>query len=335
MDKPIVCAHPDQALCNWRFGSREHRVVILRSRIVDRNRPARWLLLALVIAGQVRTDRLPMHAAISCLKHALSTVIERVGIMWRDQNRCGPLKAMLEIGCAVPVGELRQHRDISDLSRALIESSQISLIITGINNVGIRRIWRDVPYFPAAHGIPIGATDRAFIAAAGDGNRAVVLLRAVDVVRRPSIGGDVVELRGRLILLQRPGLAAVKRDSRSAVIRSNHAARVFGINPESVVVAVRNLNLVEGAPTIGRSIEIHVQNVGRVGVLRIGDNVHVVPRTLGEAVVAIHELPSLPTVVRAVEPAFLGFNQRISTLGIGGNRHTDAPVRTLRQPMFL
>ena len=49
---------------------------------------------------------------------------------------------------------------------------------------------------------------------------AVVLLRAVDVVRRTSVGDHVVELRGRLVILAAPGFSSVESHRHSAVVRA-------------------------------------------------------------------------------------------------------------------
>src|SRR6266704_3078951 len=89
----------------------------------------------------------------------------------------------------------------------------------------------------------------------------------------------MVELRGWLVIFACPGLASVETYRHSAVVENNHATRILGVNPHAMVVAMRNFDFVERVAAIGRSVEIYVGDVDRIGVLRIGDDVHVIPGT--------------------------------------------------------
>ena len=73
----------------------------------------------------------------------------------------------------------------------------------------IARVRHDKAAFAAASDEPIFASDHAGIAAAGDADIRVVLLRAVDVVRKCIVHSDVVKLRGGLVMLTGPVFAAV------------------------------------------------------------------------------------------------------------------------------
>src|SRR5205814_9758246 len=68
MNQPIVCSSPYQALRDRRLRQCEDGVVVFGAGHVSCNRSARWLLLGLVVASQVRTDGLPVYAAIGALK---------------------------------------------------------------------------------------------------------------------------------------------------------------------------------------------------------------------------------------------------------------------------
>ena len=48
------------------------------------------------------------------------------------------------------------------------------------------------PALPSPYRVPVGALDQTVVAAGGDGHSAVVLLRAVQAVRRPVIRDHVV-----------------------------------------------------------------------------------------------------------------------------------------------
>ncbi len=135
------------------------------------------------------------------------------------------------------------------------------------------------------------------IAARGDGNCAVVLLRAVDVVGIPIVGDDVVELRGRLIILPRPGGAAVHAHVRAAVIGVDHAAGIRGIDPQAVMVAMRRGNYGEGFAGIVGAIHAGIEDIHRVRALGIGEDVRVIPGALADATLVIHQAPVVAAVV--------------------------------------
>ena len=59
-----------------------------------------------------------------------------------------------------------------------------------------------------------------------------VLLRAEEVIREAIVHGHVIELRGRLVELRRPVLAAIDGDGGAAVVAIDHALRVGWIDPE-------------------------------------------------------------------------------------------------------
>src|SRR5690242_21465138 len=77
-------------------------------------------------------------------------------------------------------------------------------------------------------------------AARGRADRAAVLLRAGDPVRKTIIGSAVIDLRGRLVVPRTRGCRAVDADDSALVAAGDHAFRIRGIGPElMVVVAAR------------------------------------------------------------------------------------------------
>src|SRR5439155_24721998 len=135
-----------------------------------------------------------------------AAIVKSVRLMRRYLDRRGPLEAVLQVGRSLCIRDFRRHGDVFDLSSAFVETSDISLVIPGVNNIGIGRIRRDISGFPTAHRIPVGAPYGSVIIADGDSDRAVVLLCAIHVIRRSGIGNHMVELRRGLIVLSRPGL---------------------------------------------------------------------------------------------------------------------------------
>src|SRR4029077_13614673 len=249
-------------------------VVILCARVVDIDRPARGLLLDLVVPGEIRTDSFPVHSAVSGFEQALATVVERIGIVRRNHDGGGPLKTVLEIRCTLAIADFRLHGYVLQLPGALVESGDFPLVVARVNDGRLRRIRRDIARFATADVVPVRAIDGAVVAAAGNRDGAVVLLGTVYVVRRAVVSDDVVELRGRLVQLVRPGFTAIQADGHAAIVGYDHSPGIPGIDPHAVIVAVRNFDLVERTAGVARLVEIHVRHVDGVRVLRIGNHVH-------------------------------------------------------------
>ena len=140
----------------------------------------------------------------------------------------------------------------------------------------------------------------------------------------------MVELRGWLVIFACPGLASIETHRHSTVVGNNHATRILGVNPHAVVVAMRNFDFVERVAAIGRSIEIYVGDVDRIGVLWIGDDVHVIPGTLPIGTIAVDEIPGLAAIVRTIDAAFGCFNEGIHAIRVGGHSNSDAPIGRFR-----
>jgi hypothetical protein len=186
----------------------------------------------------------------------------------------------MERGRATCIREFGPYRNALDLVRAPVKARDVALIVAGIHNVRVEWRGRNISRFSAPDGIPFVAANRAVIAAAGNRDGGIILLCAIDVVRRPRIRDDVVELRRRLVVFTCPGLAAIQADCNATVVRRDHSFCILRIDPQTVIVAVRNFNLVEVAAAVGGLEELHVGYVNRIGILRIGDHVHVIPRAL-------------------------------------------------------
>src|SRR4029077_3400236 len=110
--------------------------------------------------------------------------------------------------------------------------------VIGVNDVRIARVRDDVAAFAPANGVPVAAIDEAVVAARSNADGRIVLLGAVYAVQKIVVGGDVVELRGRLVILRGPIFSPVHGDGGTAVVAVDEAIGIVGINPEGVVVAV-------------------------------------------------------------------------------------------------
>ena len=77
-------------------------------------------------------------------------------------------------------------------------------------------------------------------------------MRTVNVIRKRIVDRDVIELRGRLIVLRGPGFPAVNRDTGAAVIRVADTIRILRIDPKTVMISVTRREQVKCLAAINR-----------------------------------------------------------------------------------
>src|SRR5713226_3523581 len=99
----------------------------------------------------------------------------------------------------------------------MVISRDQAVVRTGKDDFGILRRWRNPARLAAAHVEPILARDAAASRAAGDAHGRVVLLSAVNVIRKIVVNRDAIELRSGLVLFA-PAPATVERDVRATVV---------------------------------------------------------------------------------------------------------------------
>ena len=102
----------------------------------------------------------------------------------------------------------REDTEILVLLARLVVTREEAFVVR-VDDVRVARIGNDEAALPAAGMRPIALLDDAAIGAARDAHVRVVLLRAIDVVRKRVVDRDVIELRSRLVAVARPALAAV------------------------------------------------------------------------------------------------------------------------------
>ena len=178
-------------------------------------------------------------------KNVLRGVIDDVGIVRGNHDGHGPGVAIFLQRGRVAVGIFGPFLDALRLIGAAIEAREDGAFVVGVDDVRIARVGNDVAAFAAADGVPIARRSLAVIAARANADGRVVLLRAVDAVLKIVVGGDVVELRGRLVVLRGPVFAAVDADGGAAVVAVDHAICVVGIDPQGVMIAVRSVEACE------------------------------------------------------------------------------------------
>jgi hypothetical protein len=110
----------------------------------------------------------------------------------------------------------------------------------------------------------------------------------------------------------------------------------MGVNPETVIVAMRRANRAEGLAAVNGAIHAGVENVDRVRRARISKHVRVIESPLAILAVAVHERPVVAAIVGAEEATLVRFNQRPDTVAVGvSHSHANAANRRLGQSVLF
>ena len=158
---------------------------------------------------------------------------------------------MHQIDRAVPGIVQRPHTHVLSFFLVLIVSSDVALIV-GINNAPVARIRHDKAALAAPRHKPVLRRDYTLIAPACDTYIRVVLLCTINVIGVSIVSRDVIKLRRGLIILCRPGLPAIYRDTGAAVVDVADPIRIFRIDPEPVMIAMTCRQKVEGLRPVHR-----------------------------------------------------------------------------------
>ena len=321
----VVRSRPQHTALDRRLREREHRAVVLGSGVVLRDRAARCAEALRIVARQVGADGLPRLALVARSEDPVAAVVEHVRVVRGQRDRRCPLEPVPQIARALARARLGPHADEPRLPRAAVVSRDDPLVLAGVDDVGIVGTHRDMSGLSTADREVVGSGHAGDRRAARDAHRGVVLLAAVDPVRRAHVRGHVVELRGRLVVHAAPALATVERHHAATVVALDHAVRVIRIDPEIVVVAVRDRHLHERLAAVVRSPRVDVQHPRRLGILGIRVDVVVVPGALAQVAVLAAALPVVAAVVGAEHRAVLRLDDREDASALRG-RSGDADL---------
>src|SRR5262245_38350796 len=169
--------------------------------------------------------------------------------MRRKHQRRDPLKTMLQIGGAMTGVIEWQRANVLYFLFVFVVAVNETFVVR-IDDVPVARIGHNEPAFAAASLKPILPTNHSRVRATRNSNIRVVLLRAVNVVRKGVVHGDVIELRSRLIVLSRPVLAAIRGDAYATITRICDSVRVCWIDPKSVMISVPCRHEIECLSTV-------------------------------------------------------------------------------------
>src|SRR5262249_29828704 len=125
------------------------------------------------------------------------------------------------------------------------------------------------------------------------------LLRAINVVRKFIVHGDVIELRRRLVVPAAPGAACVNGYACALVAAKDHTLRIGRINPHGVIIVAAG-SAFDGDKSfarVGGAIDGNVGNVNRVRVFGIDVKLAEIPHATAYAGIGSGSQPGLTAVV--------------------------------------
>src|SRR6185369_7827473 len=195
----IVRSRPDHNLLDWRFSDRIKRAVKLLACNVACDRFTTDALATIWMRGQIGRDAFPRHAFVSRTVNVLRAVVKHIWIVRRRGHRRYALHAIDEIARGISVKRLAANPVILLLSGLEIHHAVLSLA-RAVNDVGIHRMRHDWASLTSWTSAPISCRERFSLA--GDDERRVILLCAVEFVRKLVVHPDAVDLRGGLVHLR-------------------------------------------------------------------------------------------------------------------------------------
>ena len=320
LQQAVVRAYVNRAGLVPRLRNVENRAVEFRADVLRCQRAAVQALLADVVFREIRADFGPRDAPVGTSEQDLRTVVQDPRIVRRRRNRCVPVRSVFQVFGLLAEYVFRVGFDRPDEFRLVVVLRQRAVDRRRINQAGIVRIECNVRTLTATDRVVILDADATVESPAGDRNRRIVLLAAIQAIGCQIVDTDPVELRRGLVHDARPGLAAIERDRGTAVIGIDHVEVVFRIDPVIVMVAVRCRLLFEGHAAVDRLHDGRVEHPDRVGIDRIRLDVNVIPGARPEDSVAVHELPGLAVIVAAVQPALvqLGLDNGVNAVRHAG-----------------
>ncbi len=175
---------------------------------------------------EIGAELRPVRAAIGRGHEKLKSREQLVLIPRGEHDRLRERRAQVQVG--VDGGA---HAD--PLLRRITHAHEPAGISARVYKIRVERIWDNRAPLPRRHCAPVECGDLAEVSTAARADRARVLLRGVDPVRKRIVGGDVVDLLGGLVVprspmscrrrasRRRPGVEDPRR-MRSLLVGSSH-----------------------------------------------------------------------------------------------------------------
>src|SRR5262249_9085912 len=142
-----------------------------------------------------------------------------------------------------------------------------------------------------------------------------------------------VELGRRLVRLRRPARAAVGADVGATVVRFNHALGILGIDPQTVVIAMRHADRLESFAAVVGAIHAPVQDIDAISGAWVGEDVRVIEGALAVLAIAVDQRPGVTAIIGPEQPALIVLDKGPDAVAAIRHSDADASGRALRQAM--
>ena len=260
-------------------------------------------------------------------------MIDHAPVMRRRDDRRTPAVAVLQLIARHREAILGVRHDRAAVLGARVEFLDDPLVAAGVDLDRVLRVKGRDRALAAADAFPVLVADPAAVRAAGDADGRVVLLAAVDAVREQVVRVDAVELRSRLVVLRRPALATIQRNRGAPIVAVDQVLVVLRVDPERMVIAVRRGDHGERLAAVGAAKGRRVQHVHGRFILRVGEEMDVVPGASAQLALVVGPRPRRTGVVGAEQTPVVGLDHRPDALGVcRGHRDRRLPHH-LRQPL--
>jgi hypothetical protein len=313
VNEPVIGRGPDLPPPVRRRGERCAGRVHFRAGVLVRDVASGIPLAALIVEAEVRGNLLPAHALIAAAEYMVATRVQDRAVMRRKDNREGPGEAVSHVLGRDADRLIGPHIHQLDLPGAVVVALQCpgtpgaGADRAAIDNVGIFGIHGDKTALAGAGIGAVAERDRTPLGGARCRDRGVVLLRGIDAIGVLIVDVDAIELRRRLVVDRRPGLAAIDADAGAAVVTLDHPFGVGRIYPEIMIVAVRRLDFGRASAAVGRFPQRKVGDIDRLGMTGIGEDMRVVPGPMHQIAMRGNQRPAVAVILRSVEPGLLRF----------------------------
>ena len=157
-----------------------------------------------------------------------------------------PASSATNVAAATPASALRGNArtNANAASGAQVDSTHGAILRFRIDDVVVGRIGLRIEPIAAARAIPVGVSNaRSAARLTRPSPRTVVLQTAIDVIRLAHVSRDGIELRRRNRADEFPRRALIVTNIEAAIVADQNVIAVLGIDPNCVMIAVRNSGL--------------------------------------------------------------------------------------------
>ncbi len=248
----------------------------------------------------------------------LRCVIEDLRIMFRNANRRIPVEAVTEILRRKSDFHLWIGQNVARFAGCHIRAGDFTAITASIYDIRVAGIDCNITALAAPHIAPVLIGWKTVKRATRQWNGSVILLRAVNSIRKTVIHCCIVNFRGGLIEQAGPRLSIIQGNARPAVAAEDYDFRIFRIDPEIMAVPMRLLYFFKRNATVARPEIVDIQDINLLLIKRICDHMHVVPGPLDETSfdVGVQPLPCLSRVIGTEQSAFCRLHDRPDAIWI-------------------